>query len=66
MNAILSRENPARWSFSAPAEINETILQGVEQPFRQRIAENHPVDIVNASAAELLERFSVCAVEAAN
>ncbi len=61
--SILRREQPDHWSFAAPAEINDAVLDELEPGLRRHIAENLRLGLVNASAEEVLERFSVRPVE---
>jgi hypothetical protein len=62
---VLKQEQPRNWSFAAPSEINHAILDELEPSYRSNIAENLPLDLVNLPPHELLDRFSVRAVEAA-
>jgi hypothetical protein len=61
--SILRREQPDHWSFAAPPEINDAILDELEPGLRRHIAENIRLDLVNATAEEVLERFSVRPIE---
>ena len=58
INETLEKEQPDTWSFAAPSEIHEAVLQYVVPEWRKRLAEQVPADLVNTPAVDLLGHFS--------
>ena len=58
INQTLHQERPDSWSFAAPSEIHEAVLEHVDDEWRKRIAEHVPADLVNIPASDLLRHFS--------
>lgn len=54
---ILRANQPRRWSFAAPAEINHAILDEVPNDLQSRLAHNLKKDLVNTPAPEVLAHF---------
>lgn len=55
---ILRAQQPERWSFAAPSEIQDAVLEEVEPAYRGRLAEKIARDLVNVPQQEVLEHFS--------
>ncbi len=58
INETLRQEQPETWSFAAPSEIHEAVLQHVGAEWRKRLTEQVPADLVNTPAADLLGHFT--------
>jgi hypothetical protein len=59
---ILRRQKVEWWSFAAPADIHEAIVNQLEGPVRNRIAEHVAADLVKIPASDLLDHFSAVRV----
>jgi hypothetical protein len=59
---VLDRENPRWWGFSAPSEINNAILDGLEDKYRDRLSRNLKVDLANSRPSDVLARFEKAAI----
>jgi len=49
--------HPQRWSFAAPARINQTLLNGLTEQNRQHLVQNIPKDLVNQPPGRLMSHF---------
>jgi hypothetical protein len=58
ITTVLREHRPDWWSFAAPAEINQPVLDQLEAGLRKKVVENLPLDLVKLSPGDLLERFS--------
>ena len=58
INETLQEEQPDTWSFAAPSEIHEAVLEHVGPEWRKRLAEQVPADLVNTPAVDLLGHFT--------
>ena len=62
---ILHREKPERWSFAAPAEIQDAVLAELEPRLSSQVSERVARDLANIPPQQVLEHFSaVCAAPA--
>ncbi len=57
INAILRQEKPGSWSFAAPGDIHEEILEHLDPQIRELLVEVLPRNLVKVPADELLEHF---------
>ncbi|HEX5176381.1 MAG TPA: host attachment protein [Chthoniobacteraceae bacterium] len=55
---ILRGQDVELWSFAAPADIHEAIVNQLEPSVRNRIAEHVAADLVKIPASDLLEHFT--------
>jgi hypothetical protein len=55
---ILRGQHVEWWSFAAPADIHEAIVNQLDPSVRNRIAEHVSADLVKIPASELLDHFS--------
>jgi hypothetical protein len=58
ITSILREEKIDWWSFAAPSEIHEAVVEQLEPGLRNRIAEHVASDLVNTPPPELLDHFS--------
>ena len=58
INELLQEQHPDAWSFAAPAEIKEAVLQHVSPDQRKKLAESLPLNLVHVKDADLLGHFS--------
>ena len=58
ITSVLRQENIDWWSFAAPSEIHDAIVNQLEPAFRNRIAEHVTSDLVNTPPSDLLDHFS--------
>ena len=54
---ILREHHPDAWSFAAPAEINQPVLDHLDAGLRKQVVENLPRDLVKLSPNDLLGHF---------
>lgn len=55
---IIARENPARWGFAAPSEINGAIIDHLEPKLREQLSVNLKLDLTNVPKTEVYRRFA--------
>jgi hypothetical protein len=58
ISELLKEEQPAAWSFAAPSEIKNAILDALPDADRRNLTEVIPCDLVNVNTNEILEHFS--------
>jgi hypothetical protein len=58
IDEVLRAENPGAWSFAAPAELKEAVLDQLAPEQRKLLAESLSRNLVNVDKSELLEHFS--------
>ena len=58
INAILRQEQPGSWSFAAPSQLHDAVLEQVEFSFRRTLAESVARDLIKVRTADLLNHFS--------
>lgn len=58
INGILGLDQPEQWSFAAPSEIHQAVLDCVDRRHLQRLTERVTRDLVNVPANEILAHFS--------
>ena len=54
---VLQANQPKRWSFAAPSEINQSILEAVPNRLQERLSLNLKKDLVNMPTAKVLKHF---------
>lgn len=54
---IVNREQPEYWSFAAPKEINERVVEQIDPLVKAKMVRNLPLDLVKAEKSELMQRF---------
>lgn len=54
---VLEANQPRRWSFAAPAEINNAILESVPNELQDRLSRNLKKDLVNVPTSDVLDHF---------
>jgi hypothetical protein len=57
MAEILDKHRPAEWGFAAPSHFNGMILDEMPQRWKDRLAQNLPLDLTRIPASDLLEHF---------
>ena len=57
IEAILRREQPARWHFAAPAESGNAILEGIAPDLRQNLLWTVRADLTKTPPDEVLQHF---------
>lgn len=57
ISGILRKEQPGWWSFAAPSDIHDAVLDQLDAATREKIAEHVAADLVNTPPGELLEHF---------
>src|SRR5436190_1453687 len=62
ISAILRQENIEWWSFAAPSEIHDAVVEQLESGVRNHIAEHIASDLVNTPPTDLLDHFSAVRV----
>ena len=60
--SIVRQEKVDWWSFAAPADIHDAVVEQLEPALRNRIAEHVTSDLVNTRPSELLDHFSAVRV----
>ena len=58
---IIDRENPGKWGFATPSEINGAILDGIGEPYHKKLGLNLKLDLTNSPAEEVYKRFAAAA-----
>jgi hypothetical protein len=58
ITAVVNEEQPPKWSFAAPSEINPAILKHLDSSVREKLLKNVHADLVKLDPAELIERFN--------
>ena len=59
ISELITRHEPLRWSFAAPAEINGQILQHVTPKLREALERNLKHDYVKTPVKDLPKRFGL-------
>jgi hypothetical protein len=57
ITSLLNQHQPRSWSFAAPAEINDAILDRVEPSWRGHLERNVARDLVKIAPSDLLRHF---------
>lgn len=57
MNDFLEEQDPETWSFAASSPVNERVLSGVGDHWKERLARNLTKDLVNEPEEDLLTHF---------
>lgn len=55
---LLREHHPDHWSFAAPAEINQPVLDHLDASLRKQVVQNVQRDLVKLSPGDLLEHFT--------
>lgn len=58
ITTVLREHSPEHWSFAAPSDINQSVLDHLEAGLRKQVVENVARDLVKLSPGDLLEHFT--------
>ncbi len=58
ITSLLREHHPDHWSFAAPAEINQSVLDHLDAGLRKQVVQNVQRDLVKLSPGDLLEHFT--------
>ena len=58
ITTVLREHNPDNWSFAAPSDINQPVLDQLEPGLRKQVVQNVQRDLVKLSPNDLLEHFT--------
>jgi hypothetical protein len=58
ITTVLREHNPENWSFAAPSDINQPVLDQLDAGLRKQVVENLQRDLVKLSPSDLLEHFT--------
>lgn len=58
ISTLLKNERPAGWSFAAPAELKDAVIEHLSPEYRNSLVESLSRDLVNIEQSALLGHFS--------
>jgi hypothetical protein len=62
ISSVIRQEKVDWWSFAAPSEIHDAVVEQLDPALRNHIAEHVASDLVNTPPPELLDHFSAVRV----
>ena len=58
ITTLLREHHPENWSFAAPSDINQPVLDHLDAGLRKQVVQNVQRDLVKLSPGDLLEHFT--------